>query len=329
MKRLVFDPNDIIQQKSKDKFSFPFNGEGDVAAWIDKVKEYEYFIHDIYFACPNISNFFSRRSDTDYPDKCIELCKLLNKYWPVRKCIVLNDPTPKSLSELKNIAKSAIEFIDEYNIHSCVVSNFDIARILAEERPNVELITSCNVPQYYISSLDNWRDYANITLVNPNRPISRNIPYLKKLKKAGYRIKLLINEDCNLLCPNYVCAGSVSDDFICTSRTCNLTPLQSCTLLPRWLNELDEYCEIFKLTGRLVNLAFTLNQLELYIMRTDDCYYHELHAGCQVPILCKDIPDYLLHCGYTNCKTCGKCRALMEKFAKQYLDSLPKFVVVK
>lgn len=61
MKKLVFNPNNIIQQKSKNKFLFPFNDGDNAVAWIDKVKEYEYFIHDIYFTCPNISNFFSQK----------------------------------------------------------------------------------------------------------------------------------------------------------------------------------------------------------------------------------------------------------------------------
>ena len=328
MKRFNFDPNDILQQKSKNRFSFPFNGEGDVKNWIDRVKPYAYFIHDIYFACPNVVNFFSNRMVKDYSNKCIELCNLLEKNdWHPNCVVVLNDNTPKALSEKKELIKIVIDFIDRYNIYGCVVSDFDIACMLKELRPNVVLNTSCNVPQYQISSLDCWRDFANITLVNPNRPMARNIPYLKKLKNAGYKIKLLINEKCSIICPNYICSCSrFEQDSQCAAYVCKTTPLQSCIVLPRWLNELDEYVDIYKLTGRMFKLDYVLNQLELYILRTDNCLYNELHQGCNIPLNCKDIPDHLLHCNYTNCNQCGKCKELMIKFAKSYIKTLPNVI---
>lgn len=76
--------------------------------------------HVLIFLIP-----FFEENNTNYSNKCIELCELLNKYW----FIILNDPASKSLSKLKNIVKSVIEFIDKYNIYLYIVNNFDVARI--------------------------------------------------------------------------------------------------------------------------------------------------------------------------------------------------------
>ena len=310
---LQIDINNPIQKKSLDKFSFPYNGEGEVTEWINKVKPYAPFIHDIYFACPNQSNFFSDREPKNYSEKCIQLCKELEKTdWQVRTV---------------KIVEKAVEFFKTYNIYGCVVTDFDIARLLHEQMPELVLNTSCNVAQYQLSSLTYWKETCGIDLINPNRPMSRNISYLKDLKKHGFKIKLLINEKCSLICPNYICSCSVTEDSICSSYICKTTPLQSCIVLPRWLDILDKYVDIYKLTGRLISLDFTLRQLERYIARSNDFYYDELHPGCNVPINVKEIPDDLLYCNYTDCSKCNKCHDLMVKFAQRYINSLPKVTI--
>ena len=325
-KRLVINENDITQQKSKDKFSFPFNGgEGNIENWLSQVSEYKYFIHDIHFALPEIPNFFSTRIDDDYSSNCIKLLDTMkDSDFNMRVVTTISDNYRNyTLSQKDEIVNIAIKYIDKYNIYGCVVSDFDIATRLHEQRPDVVLNTSCNVNHYHIPSLQLWKEKAGINIVNPNRPMARNIPILKDLRKAGFKIKLLINERCTNICPNYLCSVSCTEESECVAVKYGITPLQSCIVLPRWLNKLDKLVDIYKLTGKMRPLDITLNQLELYIMRTDDCMYNELHPGTKVPILCKEIPDELLYCD-NNCHKCNKCIELMKKFATRYMNTLPQ-----
>ena len=329
-KRLTIKENDPAQLKSKDKFSFPFNGgEENIDNWLSQVSEYKYFIHDIYFALPEIPNFFSNRMDDDYSSNCIKLLDAMkDSDLNMRSVITINgDYRNYTLSQKDELIDIAIKYIDKYNIYGCVVSDFDIAVKLYEKRPDVVLNTSCNVNHYHIPSLQLWKDKAGVNIINPNRPMARNIPILKELHKTGFKIKLLINERCTNMCPNYLCSVSCTKDSECVAVKYGITPLQSCVVLPRWLNKLDKFVDIYKLTGRMRPLDITLNQLELYILRTDDCMYNELHPGTKVPILCKEIPDELLYCD-NNCSKCNRCIDLMKKFATRYINSLPQVLKV-
>ena len=328
--RLTIDANDPIQQKSKDKFSFPFNGgilrsnvseEGNcnVEKWVEIMQEYTYFLHDIFFACPEIPSFFSDRAKNDYSDRCIELLEIIkNDNIPIRTVIAINGNYCTYNDQQKDeLVDTAIKYIDKYNIYGCVVTDFYIALKLHQKRPELVLNTSCNVNHYYLPSLKLWHEQAGIEIVNPNRPMARNLSELKKLYNAGFKIKLLINEHCTCICPNYLCSASCHSHTFCSADHFGVTPLQSCIIIPRWLDILDEYCTIYKLAGRLIPLDYVLNQMELYIMRTDDCFYNEFHTGGKIPIPCNAIPDQLLYCN-TDCANCDKCTHIMNSLAWQF-----------
>ena len=328
MNNFIIDINNSIQQKSINKFSFPFNGgiDSNVQEWINTMKPYAPFIHDIYFTIPGIKSFFGNWECKDYDNKCVELCELLEKSdWHPKLCAVFNGVHLIGLTPKKELVNKAILFLKKYNIYQCVVNDLDIARLLHEAMPNLILNTSCTVPQYNIPLLKLWKDVCGINIINPNRPMCRNIPYLKELKKNGFQIKLIINGFCSLFCPELICSTAIApNDSICVNYLNNTTPLQSCMILPRWLNILDEYVDVYKIIGRVLPLPRILNQFQHYILRNDNCYFDEFHSGCQVPIKCSEIPDDLLYCGYSNCNECGKCTNLMKKFAQRYIDSLPK-----
>lgn len=320
MKYVLSEDNPLFV-KQVNKYSFPFNGgyPDGITGWLKRLEPFKPFIHDIFLSCPNANDFFSsnivKTNSNDYLDRCAQLLQILKDTHEYKAVITLNgNYTNLSLKDKYVLAEKVAEQVYKYDIYGCVISNFDIALKLHELCPNLVLNTSCNIPQYTTSALDAYKSF--IQIINPSRNSSRNIPLLKDMAAHGFKIKLLLNEPCDLTCPNICtyCPKSQDISYPCYGWRTKSSSLHSCIILPRWLNVFDEFIDHYKLTGRYnIHVDYILNQFVYYLHRTDNCYLHEFHPNCKIPILVKDIPNELLYCNQVDCDKCQICQKVFDQ----------------
>lgn len=312
--------NSETEIRNKNRFSIPYNGEvPDI--FQKKIDGYREYIHDIYLSLPGIPDFFSKSIDRhkpNYYDRGIQVIEKLNENGYKVVATVNGNYTELSYQERIDLAGKAVKSIRDYNIYGVVVSNFDIACYIHQNCPDVKINTSCNVVQYDINSLYKYREYCDVDLVNPTRDAGRNINLLKKLKEHGYKIKVLLNEPCDITCPNLVsfCKRSQSSDYPCVNFRYENSPIRNCIVLPRWLDILDEYVEIYKITGKYYPTDYLFKIFDLYLSRSDDCYLNNFLPGLRLSIPVRDIPDDVLHCD-KDCSNCTICEDFHKKFLKR------------
>lgn len=305
---MKFDESNPKHIKSLDRYSFPYNGE-EVDKYLDRLKEYRPFIHDIFFSLPDIPDFFSSyisKIQSNYNERCKEMLEE-TKEEAIRIVVTVNGNYIKfSFSEKEDIAKKVIEMVDRYNIYGVVLSDYNIAEMIHKENSTVVINTSCNVPQYKVSHLNHWRKYCGVELINPPRDTGKDIKLLKEFKEAGYKIKLLVNELCHYKCPNicsYCNISSGNKDTLCTNTKYEESPLLSCFIPPRWLDKYDEIVDIYKITGRYLSTDCIFKWLEVYINRED----FVLSLSNNIAFPTKLIPDKQLSCGMKDCDNCKMC----------------------
>ena len=212
---MIFDENNINHIKSKNKFSVPYNGE-EPKIFLEILEQFKPFIHDIFLSLPDTEDFFSsyikKFTNPVYFKKCKELLKLIQSdNIPIKTVVTLNGNYIKmSFEDKEKFVRNAVKQIKKYNIYGAVVSDYPMAELLHKELPDLVLNTSCNVPQYNLNHLHHWREHCGVTIINPTRDSSRNIPLLKQFKDAGFKIKLLLNETCHVRCPNICSFCNVS-----------------------------------------------------------------------------------------------------------------------
>ena len=309
------------------QFSFPYNGE-DVDVYLKRLERYFSYIHDVYLGTPVAEDFFSqaiRFHNPQYYDKCHEFLKTV-KDTKLKTVIVLNgnyDNIP--LSKRKEFINAVFDYIKEMNIYGVVCSDFIIAERLHLEFPELEINTSCNCPHYEINHLNIWRRLAGVSLVNPPRDTSRNFSYLKKLKEAGYRIKLLINETCYLSCPFISSFCNVSQEKrLCIRyhpRIINdaLNPFKLCIIFPNWLKKYDEVVDIYKISGRFSSTDYIFNLLDIFAKYPErSCYMTDLIEKFpeDMKIKTDNIPLYISDCD-KNCNDCRMCDSLFRLKIKE------------
>ena len=309
---MKFDINNENHLKSKDKFSFPYNGEG-AEKYLELLESYRPFIHDIFLSLPNIPDFFSGYlHKTGYYEKCKNFLETIRGDNSLRIVITLNGNYSKmSYSEKRKFVDIVARQIFEYKIFGAVVSDFSMAELLHKELPELVLNTSCNVPQYKLSHLHHWRKYVGIEIINVTRDSSFDFNLLKEFKRAGYKIKLLLNEQCHYRCPNICsfCNLSSGDlSFDCTNKKYRESPFQTCTVIPRWLDRYDDLVDIYKITGRYMPSEYIFSTLEHYINRED----YDIQIGDRF-INTSLFPDKLLYCGHMDCDVCKECDKVISK----------------
>lgn len=309
---MKFDNNNKNHLKSINKFSFPYNGEK-AEKYLELLKPYRPFIHDIFLSLPNIPDFFSGYLHRNgYYEKCKNFLETIKEDNSLKTVITLNGNYSRMpYTEKQKFIEIVSKQIDNYQIYGAVVSDFAMAELLHKNLPKLVLNTSCNVPQYKLSHLNHWRKYAGVELINVTRDSSFDFDLLKEFKKAGYKIKLLLNEQCHYKCPNICSFCNLSSgelSFECTNKKFNESPFQTCIIIPRWLDKYDELADIYKITGRYRSSEYIFNTLEHYINRDD----YEIQIGDKL-ISTSLFPDKLLSCGHMNCDVCKECGKVISK----------------
>lgn len=212
--------------------------------------------------------------------------------------------------------------IDRYNIEAVIVSEYNMAKYIHKYRPNLEIHTSTNSFMYNIRSMELWRDYCGATVFCPTRDILRTPNLLKKIHDAGFTLKCMVNESCRYGCPQQMthCFNRATNFNLACSNMKKDAILKCNWILPRWLEEFDEYVDIYKIIGRGASTEKIISMLDAYINERDDIYlddfiYGGVARGNHVNLPTNIIPDKLLTCECLDCKTCNVCSELVSQYS--------------
>lgn len=222
-------------------------------------------------------------------------------------------------------------FIEITGINGCIVTCYDMAKYIHESMPHLEMHTSCNNFQWKLRQMELWQKDCGISVFNPPREILRSPKNLKEMHGAGFKIKAIVNQACLYGCPQTInhCMTNSVGNWI--GSNCHkgefVNFFKSNWILPTWLDDLDEYVDIYKIIGRtVVDYNYIFNTLDAYIKREDvddikkillggTCNYVFKDATKEIPS--KDIPKKLLTCECSECnKTCFICDNLLKKYLK-------------
>ena len=325
------------------KFSVPFNGV-DPDIYLGLIEQYSEHIDHIFtgvsFLCNSHHGVRSLlRCDADintieyvnFYDENVKqfLKKSLGKY---KRVITLNSGfyNLDDFELYSFLEKQLFPYIDSVKIDGCICTDFIMAKLIHQTFPYVEIHTSCNCFQWNLREMELWREECGASVFNPPREILRTPAKLKEMHDAGFKIKAIVNESCLFGCPQQInhCMGKASGKEIC--RQCNLGNivnfLKGNWVLPRWLDKLDDFVDIYKISGRLYPIDFLDRVLDVYINRKEvDDLSSILTAGNAVimenngiKVPSNMIHDKLLTCECKECnKTCFMCNDLMTKLLIQ------------
>lgn len=332
-------------ETKKRKFSIPYNGI-EANNYLSMIKHYADYIDSVYLGIPLLCNshasakyFMSRHRvpDAEYVKSILlynENCKrfLLNSRGMYKRMITLNSgfyhftKTEMQLFVIDQLGN----LIKNYGVDGFIVTDFNMASFIHKCFPDVELHTSCNCFQWNIRNMKLWRDIAGISVFNPPREILRTLSVLRTMHDEGFKIKCLVNESCLYGCPqtiNHCMYLADSNPLFATN--CNRKDpaniFRSNWVIPRWLEVLDPYVDVYKISGRNSSIEYIIRTLRAYVEGNDDMNLLDLLLGGtsvsvsrltprpNIPL--REIPDRLLYCECKECdKGCTVCADLYDKF---------------
>ena len=321
-------------------FSIPYNGI-DPNEYLNSIEPYKKNIENIYFgAAYLIDNFHSVRNArkligvnldekfiNDYEENTHRfLLESKNKY---KRIVVFNSSYyGLSLEELHKLLSTIIlPYIEITGIDGCICTDFNMARIIHETFPKLEMHTSCNCFQWNIRQMEIWQKECGISVFNPPREILRSPYKLKEMKEAGFKLKCIVNEACLYGCPQTIehCMSFSTNSEFTAYKTCNRGDIANIFrtnwVLPRWLDKLDKYVDIYKISGRMDPIEKIINTLDAFINVKEVEDITSIFGGCNISLISNTnikipsyiIPDKLLTC---ECKECNKSCFICEDLIK-------------
>ena len=337
-----------MKNNKKRLFSIPFNGvEAD--NFISLMDGYKENIESVFLAPPLFSNnhiniAVDRRSEDgdqsakiahllDYEKNCydfLDKTRPSKRKFDFKRLITVNSAHyPFSDLDIQFFVKKDIaRMVKDYEIEGLILTDYNMAKFIHTLFPNLELHTSCNCFQWSVRQMELWRKYCGISVFNPPREILRSPAKLKEMHDAGFKLKCLLNEACLFGCPQML--------NHCMMRALNKMASINCSryepsnifkgnyIVPRWLDRLDEYVDIYKISGRNLDRAEDIFKiLDAYITESEDVYLKDLlNSGVYellgyIPSLSElkasDVPDKVLTCECKECDTCNLCSKLVEQ----------------
>ena len=322
------------------KYSLPFpllNANESVDEFIEYFKPYKENIDNFYLGISDFGNNFHNHKSIlmncanqgDYDTisyEFLEKSKGIFKRIVALNSGVYNIPYEELVNYVYNVI---VPFTEKYEIDGYIMTDFVMAALLHEAMPNLELHSSCNSFITTKREMDMWHEYAGITVFNPPRDFLRTPSKLKEMRTTGYKLKYLCNESCLFGCPqchNHVMAQAVGNNKFCACCYHHKGEnfLKGVYILPRWQKLVDEYVDIYKISGRLESFERLKVTFDAYLNERDDVNlgYITVGAGSSIEtgrgFYGFEIPDRLLTC---ECKDCGvSCNLCREIYLKKYVD---------
>jgi hypothetical protein len=287
---------------------------------------------------PELSNQFSVVKQ--YSDSSNLSYELLEKTkFKYKRIVVYNNTCyDKSDKELFKYFDDIIyPLIEKYKIDGFTITSLPLAQKIRTDFPKIELHTSVNCNHFNIRTMDMWKQLADIDIFNAPREAGRMIPLLKEMKSHGLKTKILLNESCIFGCPfsfkHQIDLALQRDTYYDVCHSYDYTnAFKTNLILPKWLNDLDEYVYCYKLSGRVALKENLINYLDAYILGKKFTYINDytcygelnpigiLEKKFGIKIKEDDIPDKLKYCECKDCNiTCFLCSDLYKKYLKDYI----------
>ena len=304
-------------------FSMPYNGT-DTKEYLGRLEPYREHIHEVFMALPGIKSHVSKFVPDDSYDKhCAEMLADARSAGYERSVTLNTSYHALSNDEFYELTNRIKDKLNQYQPDSIICSSYRMAQEIRKDFPDLKINTSCNSFHSSIPQMRAWQEGVGINLFNPPRTAARDIPMLKKLKEHGFRLKVLVDEQCFFGCPETLdhVIRPIYDRVGPCYRDKAENYFKGTWVLPRWLDILDQYVDVWKITGRYRDSDFLFNTLKHYVAG-DDCWLEEicddyLKSGQYMErIPTEAIPDKLLYCRCENCGTCHTCQQL----AMNYFD---------
>ena len=315
------------------KFSIPYSPLIDPVKYLRLISKYKNNIDSIFLGIPELENHLSIQIgyNTDISKNFLSISKGLYNRIVVYNTIFNNDDINNIL---KYFEKTIYPMIELYQINGFILTNLGLAIKLHKDFPKLQIQTSCNCYQWTIRQMELWRELAGVTLFNPPRESGRMPLLLKTMHEYGFKLKVLVNEACIFGCPyqyNHACAIASNDKAIITNCSSNdlSNALRTNLILPKWLKHLDEYVDVYKLSGRASSFESLKKIFEAYIEQKEYMYIDEYACfGNNSPISIlknkgirikeSDIPDKVRFCESKDCnRTCFECSNNMERITSK------------
>ena len=323
------------------KFSIGYSYKITPIEYIKLINPYRKHIHSIYVGLPELETPIvsvakqSEVSFNGYVSK--EFLKLTNGLY--KRIIPYNVVRYKqSDNELfKYFDEVIYPLIEEYNIDGFILTHFDLARRIKRDFPKIEIHTSCNSFHFTISTMEQWRHAVGVTLFNPPREAARTPSLLKELYNEGFKLKVLVNEG-----GMYGCSYKYTGHCGNCMKYDMTNALRSNLFLPRWLDYIDEYVDVFKLSGRMETRETLRKIYDSYILQKPFEYINDivvcknrtnpirvLEREHNIRIKECDISDNLATCENRNCfKGCSICETLFDYITNNNIHIKTKYDII-
>ena len=317
-------------------FDFPYNGEN-LDVYFKRLEPFKDKIDALYCALPGVKHHLTgSMGHEDYDEKCAAFLK-------ASKGLYSRSVTLNSIFDVMDDEKFALTMdkifrdIDEYEPETVICANLYMAMEIRRRYPNIQIDTSCNTYQFNLSEVRVWNELLHLHFVNPPRQAGRMPGFLKDLHDHGFKLKVLCNESCFFGCPQ-MAAHCLSiavkhNRRVDIDKGCYLGSTENffkgCYLLPRWLEKLDPYVDVWKIQGRYMQTDYIFKTLEHYV-KGEDCplseifdEFHQCPTKDGKDISTELIPDKLLTCEMKDChRTCFLCEENAKKLFRSRTFSL-------
>lgn len=323
------------------KYSIPFpllNNDETVDEFMDFFTIYQSYIANVYLGVPDIDmGFHNYKSDcmlikpADMDEKIADYDAKIYEFLRKSKGIFKRIVTLNSGCYFLNYSEMCeyvhfilIPLLDKYEIDGCICTDYNMACMIHEARPELEMNTSCNGFIWTKREMDMWYDNAGVTVFNPPREFLRMPEQLKKMRETGYTLKYIVNESCTFGCPQrlnhvmYQVSGKSGWKQFCGSENF----LKGVWITPRWQRQLDPYVDIYKLVSRMCSLCSIKGMFLAYLTEDNNCIMDDIvfgGGGKERNFAAFEVPDKLLVC---ECKHCEECGYLCDKLLGIKMDVL-------
>lgn len=218
--------------------------------------------------------------------------------------------------------------IEIFEIDGLILSNYNMARYIHQRYPDLPLHNSCNSFTYSIAEMENWRVNAGVEVFNPPRQIIRCLDDLKLFKEYGFKVKALVNEACYFGCTemiNHCVMRNLNYHFSFNClKDLPVNIFKGCYIKTDWYEQLDDLVDIYKITGKTMDLDRLKRTLDYYIMCEDTDNLLDVILGPavgqfsnffpNVKVSPENLPDKLLSCHCRDCyRNCNVCNQALVK----------------
>ena len=228
-----------------------------------------------------------------------ELKKFIDKFHKlgIKFNYTINSPWTNLKERKKEYKYTIIEELKklvDIGIDSFVVANPYLISLIKGELQNIEIIASINFQTTTAYKFKSLLDYGCSSVVF-DRPVNRNISFLKKLNKHADKYSLLVNSTCLFDCPlqqyhanenGYFTSenlDNINDKEYCVNYCIPLIEkfpeniLKSAWIRPEDISKYEELgVKNFKIQGRTLNSNILLELIKSYLKRetpTDNLFF--------------------------------------------------------